>query len=360
MIKRILYFGSLVLISFIMCAPDLSAGIWERHNTTVRAESLLAAIERGDKIMMSSCRIRGTLVKEGTAERVDSIWSYIGIVESVFPGPVCFKYCCFMDQVYLSCDTFMCADFSYSTFTRKCSFNLSTFRYTLFTGTSFSQDVDFSGVAFGGTAVFHNTDFAKEVYLGVADFGSMYMSWTDLKGHLVYNRSYNYDLMKFWEEKRQFGDADGLYLFLKNHERMEKPKLWRYLEYWLLQQTCGYGVRPENVFVLSVLIIICFALLYTNRNAIREMEEKFGCRRKRIALRNARRSLKKRLNNAFYFSVQTFIIGVVSDLYATDEFLIRARRMKRLKFRTFSMIEGALGWVLLVLFVVTLTRKFIR
>lgn len=358
--KRILFLGLLILISSLIWVRVSSSEIWERHNTTVHAESLLTAIERGDKIMISRCRILGPLIKEGTAERPDTIVSFLSISGSTFTSPVLFKYCCFMEQVYFLLDTFMVADLSHTAFIEKCSFNLSTLRFALFTGTSFSQNADFSGVAFGGTAVFHNTEFARKVYFGVADFGSMYVSWTELKGHLVYDRPYNYKLMKFWVERRQLDDADKVYLFLKERERMEKPKLLRYLEYWLLQQTCGYGVRPENVLFLSILVIVCFALLYTSRNAIREMEDKFGCRRKRIALSSARRSLTKRMYNAFYFSFQTFIIGVVSDLYATDEFLIRVRRIKCLKFRTLSMIEGALGCILLVLFVVTLTRKFIR
>lgn len=69
---------------------------------------------------------------------------------------------------------------------------------------------------------------------------------------------------------------------------------------------------------------------------------------------------QKEMGDAFYFSFQTFIIGVVSDWYPTEEFLIRIKNKRLLKFRTLSMIEGALGWILLVLFVVTLTRKFIR
>ncbi len=76
-------------------------------------------------------------------------------------------------------------------------------------------------------------------------------------------------------------------------------------------------------------------------------------------IRGSTEALKKR-RDAFYFSVQTFVIGVVSDWYPTEDFLVRSKNKRFFGFRTLSMIEGALGWILLVLFVVTLIRKFIR
>ena len=166
--------------------------------------------------------------------------------------------------------------------------------------------------------------------------------------------------MKHFEQQRQLDDADGVYLFLKDHERIEKPWYVRYPEYWFIQQTCGYGVKPLRTLIVCALVIILFSALYTKTNAIREIEKEFGHPRRRRIRRSVRRSLRKRLYDAVYFSAQTFIICVVPDWHPTDEFLIKFWKIKLFKFRTFSMIEGALGWVLLVLFVVTLTRKFIR
>ena len=77
-------------------------------------------------------------------------------------------------------------------------------------------------------------------------------------------------------------------------------------------------------------------------------------------LLRARRGGKTKLRDAFYFSFQTFIVGAVAGWCPSDQYLIRMRRVKLIRFRTLAMIEGALGWILLILFVVTLTRKFIR
>jgi len=346
MLKRILFLGLLILVSSAMWKQNSSAEIWERHNTTVHAESLLTAIERGDKIMMSRCRILGPLIKEGTAERTDTIRSYVGIVECAFPSWVSFKYCCFMEQVNFLLDTFMVADFSHSAFVQKCSFNLSSFRSLLFTGTSFGEDADFSGVTFGADAVFHTTEFGQKVHLGLADFGNMYVSWRELKGHIVYDRLCNYRLMKFWIERRQLDDADRVYLFLKDRERMEKPKLQRYLEYWLIQQTCGYGVKPCRTLVTSGLVMILFAIFYYLIE-IREPKRALGAGIKRIGMKAW---------NGVYFSINTFVTGAPLD-WAPENTQSSA---KHYLFRILTTLERMFGWVLLVLFVVTLTRKFIR
>ena len=62
---------SLFLVLFIFLALTAwkqhpNAKTWERHNTTVQADSILAANERGDSVLIDSCEIFGPLVKIGT------------------------------------------------------------------------------------------------------------------------------------------------------------------------------------------------------------------------------------------------------------------------------------------------------
>jgi hypothetical protein len=166
--------------------------------------------------------------------------------------------------------------------------------------------------------------------------------------------------MKYFDEQRQFDNADGVYLFLKDQERMGKFWLWRYLEFWFIQLTCGYGVKPLRTLIVCGLVIIFFSALHTKSNAIKEIEKELGHRGRWKRFRIVRKGFRKRFYDALYFSVHTFIIGIVSNWHPTDEFLIKTKRIRLFKFRTLSMIEGTLGWVLLVLFVVTLSRKFIR
>jgi hypothetical protein len=167
--------------------------------------------------------------------------------------------------------------------------------------------------------------------------------------------------MRYFDDQRMLDGVDGVYFFLKDQERVGKPWYYRYPEFWFIQLTCGYGVKPGYTFLWSACIILLFTVFYTLRyNSIKEIENKFLYSKRPRVLRKVRRSFTKRLYDAFYFSATTFIIGIVSDWHPTDEFLIKSKRFRLIKFRTLSMIEGILGWVLLVLFVVTLTRKFIR
>ena len=168
--------------------------------------------------------------------------------------------------------------------------------------------------------------------------------------------------MRYFDEQRQLDDADGVYFFLKKNETSEMKwyKPYRYLGYFMWV-TCGYGVKPVYTLIWSLGIIILFAILYTIRiNSIKEIEKRSWYLRRPRIFRKVHSSLRKRFYNSIYFSVQTFIIGVVPDWYPTDNYLIKIGTKRIIKFRTLSMFEGVLGWVLLVLFVITLTKKFIR
>ena len=427
MFKKFLFLVLFIFITLTAWKQDSNAETWERYNTTISADSILAAIERGDSIIIDSCEIFGPLIKIGMWEKPDTITNLIRITHTTFQDTVSFLRCyflkdlsfdstIFLERVSFSYTTFSestvfsgvnfhkLAHFSYSTFTGYADFSGTIFSYgadflsatfsddasfngatisvgiffwkatfsksAYFVGTDFSAltifvDVTFSGDAFFRNASFKEANFREAQFAGKVDFSlkefkEVSMSWEQLKGHLWFFKPAVYKLKKYFEEQRQLDDADGVYLFLKDQERIRKPWYKRYPEYWLLQQTCGYGVKWQNTLYLSIGIILVFMLFYTKSNAIREIQKEFGHRRRRRKSRIVHKGFGKRLYDALYFSVQTFIIGVVPDWYPTEEFLIKFWKIKRIKFRTLSMIEGALGWILLVLFVVTLTRKFIR
>jgi hypothetical protein len=169
------------------------------------------------------------------------------------------------------------------------------------------------------------------------------------------------------------GDADGIFLFLKDQERREKRRYLRYPEYWFIQLTCGYGRRPLNTFILSVALVILFAILFTKSKAIKEIEKESGRRWLPRLYRDVPKNWRKRFYYALYFSLHTFIIGVVSDWHATDEFFIKKmieiklfkfgpniKLTPRFKFRTLSMMEGALGWILVIILIISLERTIGR
>jgi len=235
-----------------------------------------------------------------------------------------------------------------------------------FSDVTFGGDANFSVAAFAKNAYFIDTKFQKKVDLSPKEFKTIYISWEQLRGHLVYNRTGNYKLMKYFEEQRMLEDADGIFLFIKDNERMEKHPLIRYPEYWFVYLTCGYGRRPLNTLVLSIGLIILFAILYTRKpNAINEIQKGFWYRSQRKFRKRFYQNIPKGggFYYALYFSLHTFIIGVVSDWHASDEFLIgdsEKRGIKLFRFRTLSMIEGALGWILVIILIICLERTIGR
>ncbi len=524
MSKKNLFCSLFILIFLIPSKQDPNAKTWERHNTTVQADSIIAAIERGDSIIIGGCEIIGSLRRgrEGTLEGTDTIKSFINISFSTFSDSVSFINCYFMKELVFKGDylgkrikfsnTTFCrdADFSTTGFGGKASF-LSTFHgeadfhyatfysSAYFSWAGFRRDADFWGATFDGGAYFRYATFDSNTYFGSAKFGGdadfgfaifrgdayfphdtfggdadfsngtvggkgdfssatfdtnvsfegatfggdanfieatfrkhanflsvtfgrdanfwraifggyarfwqatfggdayfvdatfdttvsfsdagfvgqvrlnrmrfkeIDISWRQLEGHLIYHKPTIYTLMRQFEEKRMLGDADGVYLFLKDQERMEKRWYIRYPEYWFIQQTCGYGRKPLRTLILSMIVVFLFALFYTRGNAIQEIPKEFGYRRKRRLHQDIPKGFWKKLWKKFYhplyFSLHTFIIGVVSDWHPTDEYLkirIRKKEIKLIRFRSLAMIEGALGWILVIILIISLERTIGR
>ena len=365
----------------------IKKGTWEEPDT-IRNSLRITRTTFHDKVDFLACHF-----SKGVWFDSSIFLQKVSFSSSTFNGVAAFSGASFRNLALFASSTFQGdADFTAATFNEGVAFVSATFsgdvsfgsatirKSALFWEATFGGnamfnyskcewvnfvEVRFNGDAFFRKAAFEEANFAKANFAGVVDFSlkefkDVYISWQQLKEHLWFYEPATYKLMKYFEEQRQLDDADGVYLFLKDHERMEKRWYIRYPEYWLIQQTCGYGVKPLNTLILSMMIIILFTFFYTKADAIREIEKERGHRLGRRLYRDVPKSWGKRFYYALYFSLHTFIIGVVSDWHPTDEFLFNTRKIKLFRFRTLSMIEGALGWILLVLFVVTLTRKFIR
>lgn len=403
MLRKMILKILVVLFCITFHSLNTQAGVFEKYSTKVLADSLISAIDRGDSILIESCIIIGPIIKEVPSGRTDTIKSFIAISQSTFSDEVYFINCHFNEGVFFIDDS-LTKDvvFHTASFVREATFLLTTFggvtrfsitnfggpasfSYARFEGdayfddaafdssaffvvasfgrgadfrhSKFGGDVDFSGSAFGGVALFVGAEFHGKANFSPKEFKDIDISWKQLKGHLVYDGTANYKLMKYFEEQRKLKDADGIFLFLKDQERMEKHPLIRYPEYWFIQLTCGYGRKPLNTFIFSILIVILFAVFFADSRAIKEIEPTAS---------------GKRFYNALYFSVHTFIIGIVSNWHPSDEFLIDRtiriklfkfrinKEIKCFKFRTLSMIEGALGWILVIILIISLERTIGR
>ncbi|KPL04148.1 MAG: hypothetical protein AMJ73_04620 [candidate division Zixibacteria bacterium SM1_73] len=372
MSKKILFCVLFILIFLIPSKQDPNAKTW-LPGSKIPADSIARALIRGECVNIDSCLIYNPLIMGGTMEKIDTIKGEVNIRNSVFLQEVLIAWSHFLKQVRLVDNSFR------SVFL--CNGNIFN-DWVIIARDSFSDMAAISQNTFGGIASFEEsifdslvlfaqnlfrkewnfreTRFKQKVDFTLSEFETIRITWKQLDGHLIFYPPLFSKLLQCLEQQRQLDDADEIYLFLKDHERIEKPKVQRYLEYWFIQQTCGYGVKPSRTLIVCALVIILFSVFYTKSNAIREIQKEFGHRRRRRGYRIVRKRFRRRVSDALYFSVQTFIIGVVPAWQPTDEFLINTKRIRLFKFRTLAMIEGALGWILLVLFVVTLTRKFIR
>lgn len=393
MFKKFLFCILSILIFLIPSQQDSNAKTWERHNATVQADSILAAIDRGDSIIIDSCEIFGPLKKAGEPGRPDTISSVIQFRRSSFKDIVCFRDCYFSSSVSCSGITFSTntyfpwstfgedADFRGVTFCEDAHFMGATFKKVVyFESATVNRIASFASTTFGGYACFDSVTFAtfasffrawfsefasfwnasfngfcdfseakfkKKVDLRFKELKNFYIKWKQLEGHLSYSTPhFLLEFISYFEEQRQLDDADGVYLFLKNQERMRKFWLWRYLEYWFIQQTCGYGVKPLLPLRAGLIVVALFAIPYYWIK-IREPKWALGAGLKRIRIKAW---------NAFYFSVNTFVSGAPIEWTPEDT---RSSK-KHYLFGILTTAERIFGWILLVLFVVTLTRKFIR
>ncbi len=409
-LKIIGHFYLFAFIAIICIGNNVKAAVFERNNRKIQATEIMVAIERGDTIQISDSEVQGDLVfSEFWHATPITVNGVVAISRTKFNGNVYLEECYFFDKLefeecsfsrafdvrksrfYGDCSFRGCSfdsncSFTYSSFVKEADFSSATFDHMTileksnFTGQAFFQRVTFNAsVSFGASRFLDNVHFAeafckdevdfsgtyfeKNVDLGFKKWEGLFVTYEQLKGHLTYDRFGSrsiFMLIKQFENNRQLGDADKLYLFLKDQERMSKPILIRYLEYWFIQIPCGYGVSPLNTLATSAVIIAIFTFLFAIENSIRNVKSDLANRRRRRTLRCAVKRLRTRLGDAFYFSFHIFVVGVATEWYPTEEFLITYGKIRLVKFRTLAMIEGALGWILLVLFVVTLTRKFIR
>lgn len=107
---------------------------------------------------------------------------------------------------------------------------------------------------------------------------------------------------------------------------------WSDIISWI---TCGYGLKPLRIFWPGIFIIGIFALLYWRRSGI---------------YRSSDTEKKSNVSvwDALYFSVNTFTTLGSADWYPKDSF------------RKLVTLEGLLGWIMLGIFMATLTNVMIR
>ena len=374
------------------------------------------------KIVSSTIAIRDSII-EGNVDMSGSRFNEsVYFQNTEFRGNVDFSYCDFnnyvdfqkskfLKQTSLSNSIFHSgAQFSECWFNGELDFinskmNWMTIFYeakfnnnAYFTGTEFKGDTNFDSAQFTGDAIFRNSNFLCSLYFSYVRFNYIEIQWNNIYNFICKDDLTYLGLIKNFRDRGQFEDSNSCYynyrMWILNKESWGASKILDLI----IWSSCGYGVRPSHTLAMSLIMIFIFAALYwlfngfyissmpnasTSRTAIWSFSLGF------ISFKNILKGEK--INNLFkmikewagYYKsnwrLQVSKIGKQLEVFWRKEFIPKQsfneaiyfstmvfisrppqHWLPREKWRYAVMIEGILGWLLLALFIATLTKIAIR
>ncbi|UCE07494.1 MAG: potassium channel family protein [bacterium] len=277
--------------------------------------------------------------------------------------------------------------FNQAQFNQNCSFRFVNFNQeTTFQRVAFHGEVDFRNAGFDGNVNFYDAKFNYRAYMRnvdfqrLADFRSanfeekvdftdakfhksvcfealmaedVVLNWLQIKGKLINHQQKKFEptmkeyglLKTLFEKQNNYKDMDRAYRMFKRMERKSEKlsltnplkllkKLFNFL---ILDLGSGYGTRPFNIALTTVIIILLFGIFYNFFND-------------QIIIDTQQSSPIKNLLFCIYFSFLSFVTLGAENLYADYsgwlKYVVAA--------------QAFVGFFLMTLFVVTFTRKVIR
>jgi hypothetical protein len=290
------------------------------------------------------------------------------------------------------------ADFSNSDFRGNANFyGIWFFRYSNFYAAHFAKDANFAGAIFEYYAHFNRAkfdkgaDFSRCSFNGDTDFnGANFQGFIDLSYikfinkidiywpksvRLICNDGPTYlNLIKNFRDLERFESADSIYYQYRQWRQDQTS--WidgnKYLDILALL-TCGYGVRPQYPIYWSGILIIAFSLIYWNWGGIQKQDKQ--CYRVTYAT-EYKKSQSSFSFNKFFFNILNLFhnksttnagLSFIDAIYFSSMIFLVShpptdwRPSDSWKWWKFLiMIEDIIGWLLMTLFVVTLTHVMIR
>lgn len=352
----------------------------EEQLKIVPASEVLHNISLGNPLEYDNCIITGDLnlnkleVKGGihfnkTIFR-DSVYSrstkFSGIADfssSTFSGDVKFCDSTFNDDAYFSYATFKkLAFFDNSTFNGDARFCYSTFKeFAFFENSTFNDDADFVYSTFKGYVFFENVTFNGKLGLTGTSYNRLYVRWNNIKKCLFYDDSSYLAIIKNFKDLGYFEDSDNCYFQYRKDRRgqpwpcdypLEEPAR-KFIDF-LAEWSYGYGTRPANPFIWSLLLILLFGLTWRYlgfNNGRNDGSNRSNLRSSLIAL------------NPFGFSAAVFLSSVWFlggwFLIGIPEIPDMPERSKCLAKHIFSL-ERILGAIFTGLFLLAISRTVIR
>jgi hypothetical protein len=240
-----------------------------------------------------------------------------GFSDAQFLGEASFLRCHFSVDANFSRAKFNDADFGQAAFERNFLLNNSKI-YTL--RLSDAHFMDGSNI--------HLKDF---------NFNRIQVRWNTLKGHVPFNGSVYLTLTKNFRNLEQFEDEDQCYYRYRREKQSRQGSRKKKLIDWLVWLSCGYGVRPSHTIILSFAVILFFGVFYWAGNALIDV---------RPPGENAIGSIS--FGNAIYFSSMEFLGRSPQNLNVLVGYEI------------LTIVETLVGWLLMALFLVTLSKVMLR
>jgi uncharacterized protein YjbI with pentapeptide repeats len=335
----------------------------------IKAEEILEKIEDGKPVEYENVIIFGDL----DLSRLDLafnknnkkiIKSTIKIEYSVIKGDVFFDRSVFTKLVDFDGSTFnKTADFSDSLFMEDAGFSSAQFQEgAKFSRARFMTEANFSRARFNGDAEFGKARIHKHLNLDSAkiytmrltdaafedgsslnltdlDFNRIVVRWETIKNHFTYNGSVYLALTKNFRNLEQFEDGDDCYYQYRREKQARASSAVSKLLDRLAFISCGYGVRPSHTILLSLTIILLFTGIFWSGNVIR-------------------------IDGSAIQPNQTHPISVKDAFYFSSmEFLGRAppQNLHILGgYEYLTVVEALTGWILMALFLVTLSKVMLR
>lgn len=338
----------------------------------IKAEEVLEKIEKGKLVEYENVIIYGDLDLHRldlplNKNRRKIIKSSIKIEYSVIKGDVFFDHADFSGLVDFDGTKFSgAANFSGSLFSEDAGFSDSEFQGLAgFSRAHFATEANFSRARFNdadfGRARFDrgfhlvnarvytmklsDAQFAEgaAIFLKDLNYNRIDVRWNTIKGHVPYNGSVYLTLIKNFRNQEQYEDQDDCYYQYRREKQSRSHKPVAGLFDRLAQISCGYGVRPSHTVLLSLAIILLFTGVFWAAGALQPDGRDAGPASSQDGLTST-----VSLNDAFYFSSMQFL-GKTPQNFSINE-----------GYEFLTVIETLLGWILMALFLVTMSRVMLR
>jgi len=197
-----------------------------------------------------------------------------------------------------------------------------------FTFSTFNAPVDFDGTVFNDSANFAGSTFN---YSGD-------LNGPDTFKQIITSDEKTCDLFrKFYKNEARYDDADNIYYDYQKFAQDNNDLSLFLLSDFLSWITCGYGVRLSHTIGCIVGILVVFSFLYWGAS-----------RFYRLLDASEKKSKVSRLE-PILISIRAFTTLGSADWYS-----------KNYLFRILVAVEGLLGWIMLGIFMATLTNLLMR